>query len=289
MQITESAFPKVSKQTQARLQAAADRALSEQVAVIRSWRQARSCLSQWTEHASAAAPTLQNVSKRYKILVEQAVRDLQQKSSSLSLITQALGEAESARIRAGAAPANDDTVHLGTSSRNSSFRRGGGATGAGAGAAISPLDSLARGSAGREVAALVIALRANQDELVGTAQTVSALGCTLVSELRRELDFFGHTEASLTAAANATHGVLQQSSRLGDILPQGCAAAMAVSAQEQEEALLSTGPASAGLRKGTRRRAAEATSSPTSTKGTTSGKQQATPLSNRPAFDLSMN
>eukprot|EP00598_Pedospumella_elongata_P006038 CAMPEP_0184972550 /NCGR_PEP_ID=MMETSP1098-20130426/4522_1 /TAXON_ID=89044 /ORGANISM="Spumella elongata, Strain CCAP 955/1" /LENGTH=50 /DNA_ID=CAMNT_0027494855 /DNA_START=8 /DNA_END=157 /DNA_ORIENTATION=+ len=39
---TELAYPKISKQVQLRLQMAADRALAEQVATIRCWRQTRS-------------------------------------------------------------------------------------------------------------------------------------------------------------------------------------------------------------------------------------------------------
>lgn len=270
VQVSELAFPKIPKPAQMRLQAAADRALSEQVAVIRCWRQARSCLSQWTEHASAVAPTLQGVSKRYRSVVEQTAQELQEKSSSLSQITQALREAEVARIRSTA----EDPNLTDTSSRSASFRGNSSASSA-AGVPISPLDSLSRGSAGREVAALVNALRASKDELADSAQVVSTLGTKLVSELRRELELFSHTEGNLTSAVDTTQRLLQ-SSRPG--------ANIGGTLQEEEPP---SGAASAGLRKGTRRRAAE-TSSPKAGP-TGSRKLVATPLSSRPAFDLSLS
>jgi hypothetical protein len=208
VQVTESAYPKVSKSTQLRLQAAADRALSEQVAVIRCWRQARSCLEQWTAHASTVAPTLQAVGKKFKSTVDATAGELDSSTAALRQLSLALDAAECARVPVSSRTAVGDdssvlpgaTLMGGLDSSRVSQR--GAAT-------VCPLDSLARGSMGKEVAGLVNALRIHKHDLDAMAQSVRTLGVKLSGELRRELDVLSGTEENIEHAVEATQRVLQ--------------------------------------------------------------------------------
>lgn len=162
---------------------------------MRCWSQTRSCLSQWTAHAARVAPTLKMLGRRHKSNVEQAAEDLATLGSGLSQVCEALAAAEAVRIR----PAGDDAGILSV----------GGGHSMRSGAPISPLDSLARGSAGKEVAALVNALRAHKNELGESAEIVRVLGVKLAAELKRDLDVVGSTENNVIFAADLSENVLE--------------------------------------------------------------------------------
>ena len=129
--------------------------------------------------------------KRHKSNVSKCEEDLVAISAGLGGISEALEVAEGARLR----PSADESSLSGTSHR--------------AAAAVSPLDSLARGSAGKEVAALVLALRAHRGDLGEAAQSVRSLGAKLAAELKRDLDVVGSTENNLLFAADLTENILE--------------------------------------------------------------------------------
>ena len=197
--MTELAFPKLPKSSQMRLQAAADRALAEQLAVIRCWRQARSCLTQWTQHASTVTPALRALGQRFKASVDHTARELQDKTDTLRQLLLALDTAESARVRPSASSVSADDCSVASAASNRSAPP------------ISPLDSLVRGSAGKEVSALVSALRMHRDDLDGMAQSVRGLGSRLSGELRRELELLSTTETNVASATDATLSMLHSS------------------------------------------------------------------------------
>lgn len=193
--------PKLPKATQLRLQTACDRALSEQVAVVRCLREARSCLHQWTQHAASAGPALRGLGKKFRATVEATARELDDRASALAQVSEAMDAAERARVPPFRTSTSDGAgLDMTTTSRHSASGR--------SAALVCPLESLARGAAGKEVAALVNALRTYSTELDSSAQEVRALGNKLAAELRRELEGLSHTETSIEYAAEATTAVL---------------------------------------------------------------------------------
>lgn len=268
MQITEHVNPKVSKATQLRLQAASDRALAEQIAVVRGWREARSSLQQWTQHASTAGPALRALGKRFRATVEGTAKQLDQRAMALTQVSLALDAAERARvppIRSSALVAGgEDAVSVGSG--------GAAATSRASTALVCPLEPLARGVAGKEVSALVNALRTYSGELDGTAQEVRALGGRLASELRRELEALSSTEASIDHAVAATRGVLE-APLPGALQGQPRGAPVGSSAQSDQQ----------GGKTGTSIKRMSAAGAQLS------GKASAGEISTRPAFDLSLS
>jgi hypothetical protein len=198
--------PKVPKATQLRLQAASDRALAEQLAVVRCLREARSCVQQWVTHASTAGPTLRALGKKFKHTVDSAAKELDSRSAALMQVSSALDAAERARVpplRATGGHIDESNMSVtggvegsgSVSSRHSTAARA---------ALVCPLESLSRGVAGKEVAALVLALRTYSTELESSAQDVRQLGTRLAAELRRELEGLSVTEANIEYAAEET-------------------------------------------------------------------------------------
>ena len=261
-QTTELAYPKISKQAQLRLQTAADRALAEQVATIRCWRQTRSCLEQWVAHATRVAPTLKMLGRRHKSNVEHAAEDLSALSAGLGLISEALAQAETVRMRPGATLSSSSSF-ADEGSVGASMLSAGSGYAQRNGAPISPLDSLARGSAGKEVAALVNALRAQKDGLGEAAQTVRTLGAKLAAELKKDLHVVASTEKNLLFAADLSENVLET--------------AQPTEIQEGTDAEPAANSRKASSSSRTKRAGAENASTKTSA------------LASRPAFDLSLS
>jgi hypothetical protein len=208
-QMSEVAFPKLSKPVQMKLQAAADRARAEQVAVVRCWRQSRDCLHQWTAHAAATVPAFRSLGRGYRSVVERAAEEVAAQSQACAEVARVLQEAEAARVP-GAGGGQE-----------------GGAGGAGRGGAavsVSPMEALARGSAGPAVAALVSALRVHCGStgtlgggagsgagVASMSLSLRQLGQALTAELRRELEgVLRAMEAQMAGAAEANEGFLRQ-------------------------------------------------------------------------------
>ena len=153
------------------------------------------------------APIVRSLSRKYRQLVEQAVEDLASKNNALVQVLVALSDAEDTRIKA--TPDDQHSLSSGNINNTSSASsrvRGNNST---SGLSISPLDSLARGSAGREVSALVNALRLHKVDLQEVAQSVRALGDRLTSELRRELEVFSRGEVQAERAAELCEELLR--------------------------------------------------------------------------------
>jgi hypothetical protein len=220
--------PQVPKATQLRLQAASDRALAEQLAVVRCLREARSCLQQWVVHASTAGPTLRALGKKFKHTVESAAKELDSRSAALMQVSSALDAAERARVpplRATGGHNDESSMSVaggvdGTgsvSSRHSTTTRA---------ALVCPLESLARGVAGKEVAALILALRTYSTELESSALDVRQLGTRLAAELRRELEGLSVTEANIEYAAEETASEVLNAPLPGSSRKSGAAGAV---------------------------------------------------------------
>ena len=204
----------------------------------------------------ASSNTLKMLGRRHRSNVEHAAEDLAALGSGLSQVVEALAAAEAVRIR----PAGDDASMLSVGSGHS----------ARSGVPIAPLDSLARGSAGKEVAALVNALRAHKDELGESAEIVRALGVKLAAELKRDLEVVGSTEGNLLFAADLSENVLESAQPEPVVESHGAG----------REARGTPNAAGGGSRTGGGRpknRAADGVAARPST------------LASRPAFDLSLS
>ena len=290
------AFPKLPKHAQARLQTAADRALAEQVALVRCWRQSRDCLEQWSQHAAGVAPVLRGLGRRYRSAVQLCVEELSRKEAALVQLCSALKEAEDARIKAAPVGSDDNnnSIYSTTSSKIGA-------------PLVSPLDSLARGTGGREVAALVAALRLHKEDMSGAAQSVLALGDKLNTELRRELEVLEGCERNALSAAAACSEMLQSthpSSKRNDEAFEAAVNAVAPSSnsstrrqrsmrQQFEDAAISPGGGGRGgagavsVVRGGGGGSGRIRNTGGATAATSSAKSSALPLAARPPFDVS--
>jgi len=111
------------------LQAAVDRARGEQIALIRCLTQTRSALEQWPNSTNRLASCLEEFGSRLRLTLSKFLSGFDDTIVCVTSISSAFKSAQAARIRG-----DGDVLR-------------------------SPLDSLARGTLGPEVAALVQSLR----------------------------------------------------------------------------------------------------------------------------------
>ncbi|KAJ1444021.1 hypothetical protein B484DRAFT_441276 [Ochromonadaceae sp. CCMP2298] len=182
-EVAEVALPKLSRPQQQRIQQAGDRARAEQVATVRCLAQTSRSLRQWAQHGSATAPALAALGERLSRAVERAGSELRTSAGALGTLARAVGEAERCRLR-DSTHSTDESSSTGASASDSHSRRG---SRTAPSSSVSPLDSLARGAAGREVAALVETLRLLLPQLQDSAEGAQAASQVLGRELRREL------------------------------------------------------------------------------------------------------
>jgi hypothetical protein len=155
-------------------------------------------------------------------MVDRSVTEIEKQSSAVTNILNAYSEAEGVRMVMSGGAAALTSANLGEVNNSS-------ATGGGSGhisssvsvsststsaskrlpvhpgpVAVSPLDSLMRGSAGREVGALLLALKMHRDDLAELPAQLSALGQKLKVECRAETELVNALRANMEHAVELT-------------------------------------------------------------------------------------
>ena len=131
--------PKISKASSIKIHQAAERARSEQVAIIRVLESCKTCLSQWSDHAGKMIPMLSQLNKNFVKIIESSISEVNSQSDSFQLISNAIREAEDCRL-------ND--LNIGSNTSRSST---GSHSSRSAPTLHSPWESIQRGSAGKEM------------------------------------------------------------------------------------------------------------------------------------------
>ena len=153
-----------------RMQAACDRVRSEQVALMRALQASQHMLRQWPEAVHRLTPLLDTLGK--------SVRDT---------LSRAGGEVRHLRDAADAV----HTAYLAAETTRTEGER-------------SPLDGLAKGKMGMEVATLISSLRLHSNEIGSTTQCLDELRKQVARDIDKEIFAFERAKKSLLAAAEST-------------------------------------------------------------------------------------
>eukprot|EP01041_Mallomonas_annulata_P009326 gene9326-19355_t len=144
--------------TISRIEHAADRAKKEQLALAMEVRSLRRRLQTWVTAAGHLLPRLDAFGSSVESTLRDTVDDMKSLSTAATVIVESVRVAESARVAlvSGSAP-------------------------------VSPLDALARGSMGSEIASLVLALQMHMDELRTGSIRLNDVHGRLVTSLKGEM------------------------------------------------------------------------------------------------------
>lgn len=153
-----------------RLQAACDRVRSEQVALMRSLQSSLRLSRQWPEAVRRLKPLMNTLGKSVRDTLLRARTEVSRLSDAGGTVSGALQAAEGVRGEGQQ----------------------------------SPLDSLARGKMGVEVATLVSALRLHSQEIGGTAQCLNELRKQITLDVDKEMSAFERAKKSVLTAAEST-------------------------------------------------------------------------------------
>ena len=160
----------VTTEVTLRLQAASDRVRSEQMALMRSLQASQLQLRQWPAATQRIAPLMDTLGKNLRDTFSRSRAEVCRLCEATGTISAALQAVEATRTDGQP----------------------------------SPLDSLARGKMGIEMAALVSSLRLHSHEIASTAQCLDELRRQLARDIDKELLAFERAKKSLLAAAKET-------------------------------------------------------------------------------------
>ena len=186
---------KLSAAAQQQLQRLLDRAKAEQVSLVRCLLSKDHLLAQWCAGAKKTAAQLDSLSHSYTKIVEGVIAEVQPLRNAFHDICNAIKDAEACRLPAGSAGiiVTPDNSNASQSRSNSSSRA--------STVMVSPFDSICRGSAGKEMAALLISLQVHKLEIEKAVEALSTLKDNLVRELAKETSFLIGRKSDLLTAA----------------------------------------------------------------------------------------
>ena len=160
----------VTTEVTLRLQAASDRVRSEQIALMRSLQASQILLRQWPAATQRIAPLMDTLGKNLRDTFSRSRAEVCRLCEATGTISAALQAVEATRTDGQP----------------------------------SPLDSLARGKMGLEMAALVSSLRLHSHEVASTAQCLDELRRQLARDIDKELLTFERAKKSLLVASKET-------------------------------------------------------------------------------------
>lgn len=141
------------------LQVSFDRARSEQYSLLVAVTHCDMRTNRWEELAQQLTPVISNFAAKLSAHCDKSVHQVQKKCSSLVDLSSSLSSAES--------------VRLPLSSASSS--------------AVSPLDALARGHFGEEIADLVNRLRASAEDISGLSKSLQQVQQQMMTDIAAEV------------------------------------------------------------------------------------------------------
>jgi hypothetical protein len=166
----------------AKVERAIDRVRNEEIALILEWNQSKRVLSAWTTAATKLRQMLQQFGEASLSHVRCAVNVLRRFSVCLSEISERFASADDARVPLSSTRLNNPNNVL-----NSTIAATTAAADGLSSVSVSPLEALARGTMGTEVASLILALRLHLDELVKAEMSLKAAVTTAEDSLASEM------------------------------------------------------------------------------------------------------
>lgn len=174
---------KASKAVQ-RLRSICDRALAEQVACVRCVQRLSDAVAQWAAHSSSAVLSLTTVADAVSASFQKSKQVISEHSSALKAIRNSFESAESCRLSAAAADGRQT--------------------------AVSPMETLSRGTCGPEVAGLVNALRIHcTEDLAEIDVQLGELDFALTGLLKTALTQLQSLGTAWTHAGNISEQLLK--------------------------------------------------------------------------------
>lgn len=214
-QLDQLSASKMSAQQQSQLKElrlAADRMRAEQVALVRCWSQSHRMCAQVADFLDATEPQVRSAADHARKLVARSLQKLQPLDIALQAVTAAAANAEAARVPTASRGGESSSSSASASGAEAHSRSGA----SNAAVAIAPIDSLARGAAGAEVAALVSSLRLHRDTLLRAAEVLNSVTAQLDQQERSSLRTSAEHLQHRAAIAGDMRSSLQSQLRASD-------------------------------------------------------------------------
>jgi hypothetical protein len=152
--------PRISKEATLRIQSASDRAIAEQMTLIRCLTANQSSLSNWAKLSTEFSPLVDQFGSSMNKTISQSIVEISKISENIKSLSISYNLAEKSRINGS----------------NSTF--------------ISPLESLSRGHMGQDVASLIVSLRVNMDGINNIVSELNELKIKIQSNINTEIKSF---------------------------------------------------------------------------------------------------
>jgi hypothetical protein len=204
-----------------KLQQYCDRALNEQIALVRCYHQSNNALQQWVKQATNMTSSLHLFGRKYKNIIDKEIDEIKIYYQSMKQIVSSLDEAENARIMKGVVLddlqliSSTPTTHPSTiqpiqllpppssSSSSSSI-----VSSSSSKILVCPLDLLARGIIGPEVSSLIHTLRIHKSSLETTSDHLYHLCEKINNEVKKEMSFLWNTTDNFLYASGISNDLI---------------------------------------------------------------------------------
>ena len=210
--MTSSGTKSSSKGSFGKLQLFCERAMTEQLACLRALDQSRWALKQWATHACRTAALLDNFAVEIQAAFKQTIAAVGEHAKALQMLSQSYSEANDCRIALAAHDQMRSMWESSTMSVQSPSQSGAGSftNSVTSGtikkktdtSAVNPMELLAKGHLGPEVACLVTVLRLHSStDIVSLAAHLRGLETTLQANVQTHTNQLHALKDNLSKAA----------------------------------------------------------------------------------------
>ena len=201
-----------------KLQQYCDRALNEQIAIVRCYHQSNNALQQWVKQATNLTSSLHLFGRKYKNIIDKVIDEIKIYYQSMKQIVSSLDEAENTRIMKGVVlddlqlisstptsyPSTVQTIQLLPPPSSSSSL----VSSSSSKILVCPLDLLARGIIGPEVSSLIHTLRIHKTSLETISDHLYHLYEKINNEVKKEMSFLCNTTDNLLYASDISNDLI---------------------------------------------------------------------------------
>lgn len=198
-----------------KLQQCCDRALNEQIAIVRCYHQSNNALQQWVKQATNITSSLHLFGRKYKNIIDKVIDEIKIYYQSMKQIVSSLDEAENTRIMKGVVLDDLQVISSTPTSQSSTVQpkqllpsSSSLVSSSSSKILVCPLDLLTRGIIGTEVSSLIHTLRIHKTSLETMSDHLYHLYEKINNEVKKEISFLCNTTDSFIYASDISNDLI---------------------------------------------------------------------------------